>query len=106
MAIVTTYVCDVTGRHGTDKADFINVKITADNTHVKGLGYSQRTLEVSKLVHIDIARTLNLVHSTVAEAILPEVTFESKLTTLLRDFVEEIAYEAGQEAASNYNRGG
>lgn len=106
MAIVTTYVCDVSGKNGTEKFDFVTIEIIAsENRLVRGY-HAVEKVKVNKLVHKDIAAKLNLlaIEGDVKEQ--PEVTFESKLAILLKDYVEEIAYEAGAEAASNYNRGG
>lgn len=103
MAVVTTYVCDVSGVSGTDKKDFIDVKIVADSSNVPGLGYQQRQLVINKLLHISVARKLNLVNVANGEELQPEVTIESKLVTLMKDFIQEIAYEAGAEAARDRN---
>jgi hypothetical protein len=101
MAIITTYVCDVSGVTGA-KEDFVDVQIRANKTYG---GNSYDTVIINKVIHKDVALKLNLVKDKV-ELQQPEPTFESKLGVLLREFVEEIAYEAGAEAASNYNRGG
>lgn len=103
MAIVTTYVCDVSGLSGTDKKDFIDVRISADNSNVPGIGYSQRQLVITKLLHISVARKLNLVSIPNGEELQPEVTIESKLAALMKDYIQEIAYEAGAEAARDRN---
>ncbi len=102
MAIVTTYVCDVTGKNGTDRYDFVEIDINATQQFNKSGYWSNNKVNVKKLVHIDVARNLNLVQVVGDEVTKPEVTFESKLATLLKDYVEEIAYEAGSEGASNY----
>lgn len=97
MAIVTTYVCDVSGKQG-NKEDFVDVKIRA----VKLYNGHYNPVEISKLIHMDVAKNLHLVAMNKEEKEkIPEPTLESKLTTLLREYIEELAYEAGHEAAIN-----
>lgn len=107
MGIVTNYICDCSGKSSTNKADFIEVKIVADNSNVPGLHYSQRTMNITKLIHIDVARKLNLVHLVKDEVAQPEPTLESKLFVLLKDYITDVAYEAGGEAGAEAasNRG-
>jgi hypothetical protein len=106
MAVITTYICDVSGVSGTVQADFVEVSIIADNSKIPGIGYSQRTKLVKRLVHIDVARKLNLVYSVSKEEHVPEPTFESKLAILLKERIEEIAYEVAEDVVVNYNSRG
>jgi hypothetical protein len=105
MAVITTYVCDVSGKQGEQK-DFVNVDIVAQKLVD---GYYDK-ISIKKLVHIDVARKLNLISPPKGEGAQPEPTLESKLLVLLKEYIVDIAYEAGgeagSEAASNYNRGG
>lgn len=95
MGIVTTYVCDVSGVTGP-KEDFVEVKISAIPT---GANHWQG-ITVTKQVHKDVALKLHLL-KVMPEVSPPEPTFESKLGALLKDYIQGIAYEAGEEAASN-----
>jgi len=96
MAIITTYVCDVSGKQGA-KEEFVKVSISSQ-TNLSDSYHTKKTIE--KVVHMDVARKLNLLNEKTAEP-QPEPTLESKLVTLLKDFVSDIAYEAASEAASN-----
>lgn len=106
MAIVTTYVCDVSGKASQDKTEFVEVTVSAVGYYtVQGTGpYIQQDTKKTqtKFVHKDVAGKLALLNPPKGEEAQPEPTFESKLATLLREYVEEIAYEAGSEGASNY----
>lgn len=103
MAIVTTYVCDVSGKASQDKTDFVEVTINAHEFHSIGAGTAyvkQDTKKTqTKFIHKDVAGKLALLNPAKGEDAQPEPTFESKLATLLKDYIEEIAYEAGAEAA-------
>jgi hypothetical protein len=98
MAIITTYVCDVTGKQGEQK-DFVKVDITAQKLVD---GYYDKTSQ-QKLIHIDVARKLNLISPPKGQEAEPEPTLESKLMVLLKEYISDIAYEAGAETASNKN---
>jgi len=98
MAIVTTYVCDVSGVSGTDKKDFVEVRIDTDISK----SYYDR-ITINKLIHRDVALRLNLVKPQGAEVKQPEPTFESKLTTLLTDYIHDLVYEEVSSQTSNRN---
>ena len=103
MAVITTYVCDVSGKQG-NKEDFVDVQIKA----FPSTGYnSYNCVIINKLIHKDVAYKLGMVKGP-SEVQQPEPTLESKLMILLKDYITELAYEAGgeagSEAASNYNR--
>ena len=104
MSIVTTYVCDVTGRSGHDRKDFIDIRIQSTD-HVQTSSF--RSNVIDKLVHRDVANKLHLLREVIEPENNPEPTFGSKLETLIREYVNELAYEAGSEGASEYisNRG-
>jgi hypothetical protein len=105
MAVITTYVCDVSGKQGEQK-DFVKVDIMAQKLVD---GYHDKKA-INKLVHIDVARKMNLIEPPKGVEAQPEPTLESKLLVLLKEYIQDIAYEAGgeagSEAASNSNRGG
>lgn len=96
MAIVTTYVCDVTGRNGTNREDFIDVEIKAREQEAhqySSNGFRQKgVMTIQKLIHRDVAAKLNLLSVAVAEA-EPEVSFEGKLKTLLKDYVADLVQD-------------
>ncbi len=90
MAIVTTYICDITGKTG-EKKDFVEVVIRGTYTLTNGC--STNAPEIKKLVHKDIALKLGIIPAKVydnAATTLPEVTFEGKLKALLEDYVSEL----------------
>ena len=98
MAIVTTYVCDVSGVSGQDKKDFVEVKMYSD----LGKASYDRVI-ITKLIHRDVALRLNLVKPQHDEVVQPEVTFESKLTTLLKDYVADLVCDEVSSQMSNRN---
>lgn len=100
MAIVTTYVCDVTGKSGTERADFVEVKISADEAykHVHmSSGYAVRNLLIKKLIHKDVAAKLNLLADVPEAKAEPEVSMEAKLKVLLKDYVAELVDSAMED---------
>lgn len=97
MGIVTTYVCDVSGVTGP-KDDFHEVKVIS--TPLSSGAY--QSLTVVKHVHKDVALKLHLLRSMPSADVPPEPTIESKLTTVLKEYISDLAYEAGEEGASNY----
>jgi len=101
MAIVTTYVCDVTGKSGIERKDFVDMQISAMH-HVPyphmATGHTIQAVTVKKLVHKDVAEKLNLLlppEQDKSEA--PQVSFESKLKTMLKDYVAELVEEHMEE---------
>lgn len=107
MAVIQTYLCDVSGKQGKPE-EFINVSFNLSKQSYQAP--FQTVTNFTKLVHIDVARKLNLVLPEKGVEAQPEPTLESKLLVLLKEYIQDIAYEAGgeagSEAASNYNRGG
>lgn len=100
MSIIITYVCDVSGVQGHNRQDFCNVTIAAnvfDRDYYK---------TITKVIHKDVALKLHLIKVKEEEK-QPEPTLESKLMVLLKDYIQEIAYEAGGEAGAEAasNRG-
>lgn len=100
MAIITTYVCDVSGKQDIQE-NFFDIRVTAVPSGKTG--YYQSVV-MNKLIHKDVAEKLHLVIKK--DNPNPEPTLESKLTSILKEYIDEVAYEAGSEAASNCNRGG
>lgn len=98
MAIVTTYVCDVSGMTGVDKKDFVEIRIDCD---LGKAAYDRLT--INKLIHRDVALKLNLVKPQGQEVKQPEPTFESKLTALLNDYINDLVYEEVSTQISNRN---
>jgi hypothetical protein len=92
MAVVTTYVCDVTGKSGTEKTDFVDVEIKAQSYERRSEAYVSAlpAKYIKKLVHIDVANKLGLVDPPKDQPTQPEVTFEGKLKALLEDFVQGV----------------
>lgn len=106
MAVVTTYVCDVSGVSGTDKSDFVTVEIKSYQHFPSsgGTSYgSQCAVSVAKLVTKDVATKLGLTQppKVKEEPAQPQVTFESSLTVLLTDYIKGLVYEEVEAAASN-----
>lgn len=101
MSIVTTYVCDVSGKSGTDRTEFIDVAIEAYRYRSpSGYRFKQNN-NASKLVHIDIARRLNLLDED-KENPVPEITLESRLSALVGEMVVAYVDDAVSDAMSNY----
>lgn len=98
MGKVVNYICDVSGVTGTDENEFIEIKI--HSTDQKAPSY-YRTYTITKLVHRDVASKLKLLSPTKESEVIPEPTFESKLVTLLRDYIQDVAYESGADAANS-----
>lgn len=107
MAIVTTYVCDVSGVSGTKKSDFVEVDISAQGFYevnpVNNPGvYSGETRKnVKKLVSRSVAEKLGLTYPKQKDEVVPEPTFESKLAILLKERMEEIAYEVAEDVVQS-----
>lgn len=99
MGVVTTYVCDVSGVQGKVE-EFVKVSIAANKATFAAKFHTVTNTE--KFIHVDVARKLNLVLPEVVQEKQPEPTLESKLMTLLKDYVADIAYESASEACSNY----
>ena len=99
MSIVTTYVCDISGKSGTDKNEFVKVDISSMVQDVY-----QSKINISKLIHIDVAKRLNLTPLKKDEPAPPEVSLEGKLKALLVEYVDSIVGDAVSEHMSNYNR--
>lgn len=94
MAVITTYVCDVSGVSGTDKKDFVTVKIMADGTFENNTAYhSRRFCNIEKLLHKDVAIKLGFKLPQDKE-VVPEVTLENKLLLLLKDYVNDIVVDS------------
>ena len=107
MAIVTNYICDVSGKSSTDKTEFITVTI---NCVADPDSYQRSKMSIEKLIHKETAAKLKLLPITLRtkeDETIPTPTFESQIAALLRDYVQEIAYESGGDAAAEYmsNRG-
>lgn len=99
MAVVTHYVCDISGKSGVEKFDFIEVSVSA--LQYKAGAYANNTVHVKKLVHIDIANRLNLIKIVDGVAEQPEVSFEGKLKALLTDYIDEIVADSIGDAVSD-----
>lgn len=107
MAIVTTYICDVSGKSGSNKEDFIQVEIISTvykaNNYSQGGYGSDRTTSATKLVSREVALKLNLVPAKTIEEAQPEVTFESKLTTLLKDYISDLVVDEVSDQMNHRN---
>jgi hypothetical protein len=104
MAKVINYVCDISGKTSTDPTDFIQVKVEAVTHKPDGTlnpNYLWPTVTIIKLVHKDIATKLNLVRVPKDAVAEPEVTFESKLALLLKDYIESVVTDAVADEMSN-----
>lgn len=101
MAIITSYICDVSGKQGNQE-DFFEIKVIATPS---GKGSYYQSCSVHKFIHKDIAEKMHL--AVVKDNPNPEPTLESKLLVLLKEYITDIAYEAGGEAGAEAasNRG-
>lgn len=106
MALIKTYICDVSGKQSNLAEDFFSVsiestEIRADGNHYRG---GSKNCSVIKLVHKEVANKLGLIKTNIkTEEIVPEVTFESQLTVLLKDYINEIVYEEVSTQISSRN---
>ena len=98
MAIVTTYVCDITGKQGVDENDFFSIQIITTPAG-KGAYYKQHI--TTKLVHKEVAERLHLV--IVKDNPNPAPTFESQLTTVLKTYIDDLVYDSVADATANRN---
>lgn len=104
MAVITNYVCDVSGVSSNDKEDFIQVEIYpkefAKYQH-NSTGYKEISQpNITKLISKKVAQNLGLWAPKVPDpedSIRPEVSFEGKLKVLLRDYIKEVAQEVVDE---------
>lgn len=88
MATIITYICDATGKSSNNKEDFVNVEIVSRSQ--TGDYNKDKPLTIKKIIHIDIAKKLNMINIMNNEPTPPEVTFEGKLKALLEDHVSEL----------------
>lgn len=96
MGIVTNYVCDVSGKTGTDRSQFVDVTIKAS-----ACGNYYNKVNIDKIIHIDVAKRLNLVLPEKGETPQPEISLEGKLKALLVEYVDQIAADAVQANFEN-----
>jgi len=102
MGIVTTYICDISGKQG-DKKDFVNVvlKSTPESTIGYGGAYLATTT-INKFVHYDVAVKLGILNPRSKDVAPEQVpTFESQLSALLKDYIADLVYD---EVADQMNK--
>ena len=88
MGIVTTYICDVSGKQG-GADEFVDVTISSKRT----AGYSFAHT-IKKFVHKDVALKLGILPALGKEVEPEQVpTFESQLSTLLKDYIADLVYD-------------
>ncbi len=98
MAIITTYICDVSGMQGA-ATDFVEINITPSKVSYHSNFHT--TPSVKKIIHKSVAEKFKFLLPQKGTEETPEPTLESKLIALLKDYVSEIAYEAGSEGAAD-----
>ena len=103
MAIVTTYICDISGKQG-DRKDFVNVSLKSTPENTSGYGAYHYTTEIKKLVHYDVAVKLGILDPR-SDSELPEQvpTFESQLSVLLKDYIVGVVYDEVATQMNNRN---
>ena len=96
MAVVTTYVCDVTGFSSNNEKEFISVGL---KTYYKEHPvYNKRDLDINRLVHLPVAKKLGLVHPiTDEDKEVATPTFESQLSILLKSYIDDLVYESVED---------
>lgn len=107
MGIVTTYVCDISGKSSQDKTEFVEITITGCGFGDYNKDYPDKQRNyyqdvnnkkiVNKFVYKDVAEKFGLIKAK-EETSSPEVTFESKLIALLQDWKDSIVEEATENA--------
>lgn len=103
MGIVTTYICDISGKQG-DKKDFVNVVLKSTPENTAGYNTYNASTTISKFVHYDVAVKLGIL-SPRSKDVAPEQvpTFESQLSALLKDYIADLVYD---EVADAINKQG
>lgn len=103
MAIVTTYICDISGKQGV-REDFVEVNITgiAFNSNAYRFGCNKKV--ITKLVHYDTALKLGVIEPK-SNDITPEQppTFDSQLGVLLKDYIADVVYDEVATQMNNRN---
>jgi hypothetical protein len=94
MALIKTYVCDVSGKSGTNEEDYFEISITS---RPSGKGSYYQTNVLKKLLHKDVAEKLHLVKVKEPEN-NPTPTLESQLLALLQEWKDSIVEEATESA--------
>jgi len=106
MAIVTTYICDISGKQG-DKKDFVNVSLKSVPENTTGYSAYAHTTEIRKLVHYDVAVKLGILNPRSKDEIPEQIpTFESQLGVLLKDYIADMVYDEVATQMNNRNAGG
>ena len=97
MAVITTYVCDVSGISSADKSEFVQVMLQASvfqkSIHHQGGYKHDHKPQVIRIVYKDVAVRLGLVNHNefdIKAVEVPEITFEGKLKALLEDHVTDL----------------
>ena len=103
MAIVTTYICDISGKQG-DKKDFVRVEVQSTCEDTAGYQYGSHTKRINKVVHYEVALKLGLINPR-RNDVAPEATptFESQLSSLLKDYIADLVYDEVADQMSNRN---
>lgn len=105
MAIVTTYICDISGKQGNEE-DFVSIKIESTTTakmKVGGFVSSYDKIIIMKLVHKEVAEKLKLLPNSPTKEETPTPTFESQLSVLLKDYIADVVYTEVSDQISNSN---
>ena len=102
MAIVTTYICDISGKQGV-REDFVEVTINGVSFNSNAYRYGCNKKVITKLVHYDVALKLGVIEPK-SNDVTPEQTptFESQLSSLLKDYIADLVYD---EVADQMNKG-
>lgn len=101
MGIVTTYICDISGKQG-DRKDFVNVVIKSTPENTMGYNAYCASTTITKFVHYDVAVKLGILNPRSKDDAPEQVpTFESQLSTLLKDYIADLVYD---EVANQMNK--
>ena len=103
MAIVTTYICDISGKQGV-REDFVQVNINSLSFDTNAYRYGCHKKDITKLVHYDVALKLGVIEPK-SNDVVPEQTptFESQLSVLLKDYISDVVYEQVETQMGNRN---
>ena len=101
MAVVTTYICDVSGVQGR-REEFVEVYVKATAFDTSAGQYGSTSKIITKLVHYNVAFKLGLLNpKKTGTEVIVEPTFESALGTLLKQYVDDLVYDSVSDAMSN-----
>lgn len=97
MAIVTTYVCDISGASSTEQSDFMRVQITS--SPISGTSYE--TQNKIMFLHNEVATRLGFKKVPRNQEQPKPVSIEDQLIELIGGIVSDQVHDAVAQAMNN-----